>query len=145
MTQRQTAASPPTLLCLSAFVLALVVGLRAQSAEPAVWRNLAGKSAHGGTPRCSSIPTTACRATTTSRPPAARTCRSARLASTIMANAARDPYFHASVRRETIDHPAKSAEIQDECAACHVPIAQKMAHAEGRLAVILTEARSPSD
>ena len=27
--------------------------------------------------------------------------------STIMANSARDPYFHASVRRETTDHPAR--------------------------------------
>ena len=61
--------------------------------------------------------------------------------STIMANSARDPYFHASVRRETIDHSAKAAEIQHECAACHVPIAQKMAHAEGRLASILSTQR----
>jgi Cytochrome c554 and c-prime len=60
--------------------------------------------------------------------------------STIMANAARDPYFHASVRRETIDHSSKAAEIQHECAACHVPIAQKMAHAEGRLASTLSQA-----
>ena len=29
--------------------------------------------------------------------------------STMMANSARDPYFHASVRRETIDHPAHVA------------------------------------
>jgi hypothetical protein len=59
--------------------------------------------------------------------------------STIMANAARDPYFHASVRRETLDHPARSPEIQDECAACHVPMAQKVAHTQGRLAIILQE------
>ncbi|MCC7042678.1 MAG: hypothetical protein IT183_02370, partial [Acidobacteria bacterium] len=49
----------------------------------------------------------------------------------IMANSARDPYFHASVRRETIDHPTKAAEIEDECAACHMPTAQKIAHAAG--------------
>ena len=42
---------------------------------------------------------------------------------TIMANAARDPYLHASVRRETIDHPATAADIEDECAACHMPAA----------------------
>src|SRR6185295_11806191 len=59
--------------------------------------------------------------------------------STLMANAARDPYFHASVRRETIDHPTKSAEIQHECAACHLPIAQRTAHAAGRLAGILAD------
>ena len=48
--------------------------------------------------------------------------------STIMANASRDPYFFASVRRETIDHPSRWSDIQDECAACHLPIAQKAAH-----------------
>jgi hypothetical protein len=53
--------------------------------------------------------------------------------STIMANSARDPYWHASVRRETQDHPSKSAAIQDECAACHMPIAQRTAKAQGRL------------
>ena len=30
---------------------------------------------------------------------------------TIMANSARDPYWQASVRRETIDHPIRGAEI----------------------------------
>src|SRR5688572_4349490 len=39
----------------------------------------------------------------------------------MMANAARDPYWHASVRRETIDHPARKAEIETECAICHKP------------------------
>ena len=51
--------------------------------------------------------------------------------STMMANSARDPYWQASVRRETIDHPSRSAEIQDECAACHMPMAQKIARAAG--------------
>ena len=59
--------------------------------------------------------------------------------STIMANAARDPYFHASVRRETVDHPVRSREIQDECAACHVPMAQKAAHSLNQLATVLHE------
>ena len=40
----------------------------------------------------------------------------------IMANAARDPYWQGSVRRETLDHPAASAVIQNECAACHMPV-----------------------
>ena len=66
--------------------------------------------------------------------------------STIMANAARDPYFYASVRRETVDHPARSRDIQDECAACHVPIAQKVAHMANRLATILDDpGRPPPD
>jgi hypothetical protein len=57
--------------------------------------------------------------------------------STMMANSARDPYFHASVRRETMDHPGRAAEIEDECAACHVPIGHRSAHAAGRAAVVL--------
>src|SRR5690348_12859754 len=35
----------------------------------------------------------------------------------IMANAARDPYWQAAVRREIVDHPQASATIQDECSA----------------------------
>src|SRR5688572_31282580 len=31
--------------------------------------------------------------------------------STMMANSARDPYFHAGLRREVIDHPSHAAEI----------------------------------
>ena len=51
--------------------------------------------------------------------------------STMMANSARDPYWQAGVRRETIDHPTHSADIEDECAACHMPMAQKIAQAAG--------------
>src|SRR3954469_20042592 len=51
--------------------------------------------------------------------------------STMMANSARDPYWQASVRRETIDHPMHSAAIQDECAACHMPMPQKISAASG--------------
>jgi hypothetical protein len=43
---------------------------------------------------------------------------------TMMANAARDPYWHAGVRRETIDHPESRAEIEDECSICHMPMAR---------------------
>jgi hypothetical protein len=42
----------------------------------------------------------------------------------IMANAARDPYWQASVRREDIDHPESKATIEDECSTCHMPIAR---------------------
>ena len=69
--------------------------------------------------------------------------------STMMANAARDPYWQAGVRRETIDHRSHAAEIQDECAACHMPMAQKIARATGGLAQVFahvpiaTAARSP--
>jgi hypothetical protein len=49
----------------------------------------------------------------------------------LMANAARDPYWHAGVRRETMDHPALSDAIQDECAKCHMPMTRTQAHAAG--------------
>jgi hypothetical protein len=52
--------------------------------------------------------------------------------SSMMANSARDPYVLASVRREMLDHPSRSEEIEDECAACHLPAAQKAARAAGR-------------
>ncbi len=51
--------------------------------------------------------------------------------STMMANSARDPYWQAAVRRETIDHPKHSAAIQDECAACHMPMSQRISKAAG--------------
>ena len=51
--------------------------------------------------------------------------------STMMANSARDPYWQAAVRRETIDHPTHAAAIQDECAACHMPMSQRITKAAG--------------
>ena len=50
---------------------------------------------------------------------------------TMMANSSRDPYWQASVRREVMDHPAAAAEIEDECAVCHMPMAHTAAHASG--------------
>ena len=50
----------------------------------------------------------------------------------MMANSARDPYWQAAVRRETIDYPAAAAAIEDECAACHMPMARFQAHVAGR-------------
>jgi hypothetical protein len=46
----------------------------------------------------------------------------------MMAHSARDPYWHAAVRRETIDHPKAQAAIEQECSKCHMP----MAHVESR-------------
>ncbi len=40
----------------------------------------------------------------------------------MMANAARDPYWQGSVRREVLEHPESSAAIQNECASCHMPL-----------------------
>ncbi len=51
--------------------------------------------------------------------------------STIMANSSRDPYWQASVRREDLEHPESKAKIEDECAACHMPIARYEAEVEG--------------
>ena len=51
----------------------------------------------------------------------------------IMANSARDPYWQAGVRREDMDHPGASAEIEDACADCHMPIARYEAKLQGKL------------
>ncbi len=50
----------------------------------------------------------------------------------IMANSARDPYWQASVRRETIDHPEATRAIEDECTVCHMPISRYQAKQEGK-------------
>jgi cytochrome c551/c552 len=49
----------------------------------------------------------------------------------IMANSSRDPYWLASVRRETMDHAVASSEIEDECAVCHMPIPRYEAKLRG--------------
>jgi hypothetical protein len=50
----------------------------------------------------------------------------------MMANSARDPYWMAAVRRETIDHPLATAAIEDECSICHMPMTTFAARAAGR-------------
>lgn len=50
---------------------------------------------------------------------------------TMMANAGRDPYWMAGVRREIADHPTHRAEIEDECSACHMPMARYLAKIRG--------------
>jgi hypothetical protein len=51
----------------------------------------------------------------------------------MMANAARDPYWQAAVRRETLDHPAAAAAIENECSACHMPMTRFAAKAGGAM------------
>ncbi len=51
----------------------------------------------------------------------------------MMAHSSRDPYWQASVRRETLDHPESAAAIEDECAVCHMPMATAMARDANRL------------
>jgi hypothetical protein len=52
----------------------------------------------------------------------------------MMANAGRDPYWMAGVRREMLDHPTATRAIQDECTICHMPMMRyeaKLAGGEG--------------
>lgn len=41
--------------------------------------------------------------------------------STMMANAARDPFWRAKVTHEMLVNPAHSTELQDKCTSCHAP------------------------
>ena len=50
----------------------------------------------------------------------------------MMANSARDPYWQAAVRREAMDHPSAAADIEDECATCHMPMSRATARANQR-------------
>jgi hypothetical protein len=56
--------------------------------------------------------------------------------SSMMANSARDPYWLASVRRETLDHARQTAEIENACANCHMPLTQRIDHASGQQTVV---------
>ena len=42
----------------------------------------------------------------------------------VMANASKDPYWRASVRREAVDHPDAASGIEDQCATCHMPLSR---------------------
>lgn len=50
----------------------------------------------------------------------------------VMANSSRDPYWQASVRRESLDHPQSQADIEDECSTCHMPIARYHSRLDGK-------------
>ena len=54
--------------------------------------------------------------------------------SSMMGNAARDPYWMAAVRRESLDHPAAVDVVEDKCTVCHLPIARTMVVAAGEQA-----------
>jgi len=51
----------------------------------------------------------------------------------MMANAARDPYWQAGVRREITQHAGAAAAIEHECSACHMPMMRYEAKAAGKL------------
>ncbi|MFL6354506.1 MAG: hypothetical protein ACJ74Z_22020 [Bryobacteraceae bacterium] len=56
----------------------------------------------------------------------------------IMANSSRDPYWQASVRRESIDHPESQPAIEDECSVCHMPVTRYEAKLSGHLGEIFS-------
>ena len=54
----------------------------------------------------------------------------------MMANSARDPYWHAAVRREVMDHPESQAAIENECSTCHMPMAHYQAQSIGGMSEV---------
>jgi hypothetical protein len=56
----------------------------------------------------------------------------------IMANSSRDPYWQASVRRESIDHPESKAVVENDCSICHMPIVFHEAKLQERKAEIFS-------
>ena len=50
----------------------------------------------------------------------------------MMANAARDPYWQAGVRREALDHPEAAEAIQNECSRCHMPMSNTLERGRGQ-------------
>jgi len=64
---------------------------------------------------------------------------------TMMANSARDPYWQAGVRRESIDHPTAKAAIEDECSICHMPMARYEAKLSGHEGEIFSHLPFDSD
>ena len=65
--------------------------------------------------------------------------------STMLANAARDPYWQATVRSEVQLAPHLSAVIQEKCAACHMPMAATSLRFEEKEALIFDQGMSSSD
>ena len=61
----------------------------------------------------------------------------------VMANSARDPYWQASVRREPLDHPQQAAVIEDECAACHMPMPRYRARMAGHRSPVFAVLSAP--
>jgi hypothetical protein len=57
--------------------------------------------------------------------------------STMMANAAKDPYFLAKTASEAANLPSLKGAIEDACATCHMPMAQTQAVADGSTTGIL--------
>jgi hypothetical protein len=65
--------------------------------------------------------------------------------SSVMANAARDPYWQAAVRRELLDHPDARGLIENECTRCHMPMATAQANLEHRGGELFRHLGPPPD
>ena len=65
--------------------------------------------------------------------------------SSMMANSSRDPYWQASVRRESIDHPESQRAIEDECSICHMPMVRFEAKQRGQPGEIFSHLPLDSD
>jgi len=65
--------------------------------------------------------------------------------STMMANAARDPYWQASVRGEVLTNPDYQKVIEDTCATCHVPMAHLTGTTAGVAGQVLDEGLTDPD
>ena len=61
--------------------------------------------------------------------------------STMMANAARDPFWRAKVSHEVLVNPAHQAELEDKCTTCHAPMGNFESHftGQGRYAIASLE------
>jgi len=57
--------------------------------------------------------------------------------STMMANAAKDPYWQAKVFTEVYHTPALKEVIEDTCATCHMPMARTQAQVDGTSSLML--------
>ncbi|MBU0493986.1 MAG: hypothetical protein KKA73_30170 [Chloroflexi bacterium] len=57
--------------------------------------------------------------------------------SAMMANAARDPFWQATVASEVMRFPALRSVIEDTCANCHTPMARHQALADGTAVALL--------
>lgn len=64
---------------------------------------------------------------------------------TMMANAGRDPYWQAGVRRESIDHAEARAVIEDECSKCHMPMARYQSMFQGHEGEVFSHLSVGSD
>ncbi|MCB0296658.1 MAG: hypothetical protein KDG51_15785, partial [Calditrichaeota bacterium] len=64
--------------------------------------------------------------------------------SSIMANAAKDPFWQAKVTAEVAAHPFLQAVIEDKCTTCHAPLGRTEAVFNGAPGYSLTEMQNDS-